>query len=325
MTYGGAIVSIRTRDRAGNLGDIVPGFDTLAGYLTHSSYFGAIVGRYANRIGNGRFFLDGTRYQLSTNDGPHHLHGGARGFDKAVWQAEATSEGPGSGVALRLVSPDGDEGYPGTLTVQAQYRLSDGNEWSVEFEATTDAPTPLNLTQHTYFNLAGGGPRAGRGDILDHQLEIGADSFTPVDSTLIPTGEILPVAGTPFDFRALTAIGRRIGDRDRQLEYAGGYDHNFVLRPGGPEPVHAARVIEPLTGRTLDVFTTEPGLHFYSGNFIEETVAGRGGEAYRRRSGFCLEAQRFPDSPNQPGFPSTILRPGERYRSRTVFRFGIEG
>ncbi len=314
--YGGVIVSLLVRDRAGTLDDVVLGFDSLAGYLEHSHYLGAIVGRYANRISQGRFTLDGKTYRLASNDGPHHLHGGIKGFDKVVWQAQPFRNAGGVGLALSHTSPDGDEGYPGTLTAQVHYLLTDRDELVVDYEATTDAPTPINLTQHSCFNLAGGG------DVLGHELMIAADGFTPVDSTLIPTGVIAPVAGTPLDFRTLTAIGARIGDEDRQLEYAGGYDHNFVLRGGGPGPVHAARVVEPTTGRTLDVFTTEPGLQFYSGNFLDGTLTGKGGYAYGPRSGFCLETQHYPDSPNQPGFPSTTLRPGEVYRSRTVFGFG---
>jgi aldose 1-epimerase len=329
--YGGIIVSAWVRDRAGGLGDIVLGFDSLAGYLAQSAYFGAIVGRYANRIGRGQFRLDGKSHRLASNDGPHHLHGGIRGFDKAVWQAEPFRNEHGAGLGLRHTSPDGDQGYPGTLTAEVRYQLTDSDELVVDYEAETDAPTPINLTQHSYFNLAG----AGTGDILGHELKIAADSFTPVDTTLIPTGEIAPVAGTAFDFRTATAIGARIGEADRQLEYAGGYDHNFVLRRGRGEGgwrggrggrgelIHAVHVVEPRTGRTLDVSTTEPGLQFYSGNGLTGTVRGKGGQAYGPRSGFCLETQHFPDSPNQPGFPSTILRPGEQYRSRTVFGFGV--
>ncbi len=318
MNYGGTIVSLSVRDRAGSLGDVVLGFDSLAGYLKHSPYFGAIVGRYGNRISQGRFALDGTSYRLAVNDGPNHLHGGIKGFDKVVWQAEPFSNERGVGLALRHTSPDGDEGYPGRLKAQVHYLLTDGDELVVDYEATTDAPTPINLTQHSDFNLACGG------DILGHELMIAADSFTPVDENLIPTGEIAPVAGTPLDFRTQVAIGARIGNTDRQLEYAGGYDHNFVLRRAGAGPVHAARVVEPTTGRTLDVSTTEPGFQFYSGNGLDGTITGKGGRGYGPRSGFCLETQHYPDSPNQPGFPSTILRPGQVYRSQTVFAFGVQ-
>jgi aldose 1-epimerase len=225
------------------------------------------------------------------------------------------------GLALRHISPDGDEGYPGTLTVRVRYQLTDEDELEVDYEAATDAPTPVNLTQHSYFNLAG----SDSGDILGHELMIRADRFTPLDSSLIPTGAIAPVANTPLDFRTPTVIGARIDDRDSQLENAGGYDHNFVLRRGAPGLVHAARVVDSATGRTLDVSTTEPGLQFYSGNALTGPITGKGGQAYGHRSGFCLETQHYPDSPNQPGFPSTILRPGERYASRTVFAFGIQG
>jgi aldose 1-epimerase len=311
--YGGIIVSLQVRDRDGNLGDVVLGFDALADYLNQSSYVGAVVGRYANRIAKGQFTLDGRTFRLALNDGANHLHGGIKGFDKVVWRPEPFEDDRGVGLALRHISPDGDEGYPGTLTVLVRYQLSDEDELEVEYEAFTDAPTPVNLTQHSYFNLAG----ADSGDILGHQLMIRADRFTPVDSGLIPTGAIAPVANTPFDFRTPTAIGARIGEADLQLESAGGYDHTFVLRRGAPGLVHAARVVESSTGRTLDVSTTEPGLHFYSGNSLD-------GQPHPRRWGFSLETQHYPDSPNHPEFPSTILRPGERYTSRTVFAFGIQ-
>ena len=319
MNYGAAIVSLRVKDRAGNPDDIVLGFDSLEGYLTHTHYFGAVVGRYANRIGRGRFELDGTRYRLPINDEPHHLHGGTRGFDRVVWKCEPFRDDRGGGVALRHTSPDGDQGYPGRLDVEVHYLLTGASELEVDYRAATDKPTPVNLTQHSYFNLAG----AGRGDILDHQLTIDADAYTPVDCTLIPTGMIVPVDSTPFDFRAPVAIGARIGDPDPQLEYARGYDHNFVLRDEGPGLRHAARVMEPVSGRTVDVFTTEPGLQFYSGNQLDG-IAGRGGRSYGRHAGFCLETQHYPDSPNRPEFPSTLLTPGQEYHSRTVFAFGTE-
>ena len=320
MSHGAAIVSLRVPDRAGNLDDIVLGFDSLEGYLGHTHYFGAIVGRYANRIARGRFELDGSRYRLSVNDEPHHLHGGTRGFDRVVWECEPFRDDRGEGLALRHTSPDGDQGYPGTLEVEARYVLTGNDRLEVDYRATTDTPTPVNLTQHSYFNLLG----AGKGDILGHQLRIDADAYTPVDCTLIPTGKVLPVAGTPFDFRTAAAIGAHIGDPDPQLEYAGGYDHNFVLRREEPGLSHAARVIEPTTGRTLDVFTTEPGLQFYSGNQLDGAVAGKGGRSYGRHTGFCLETQHYPDSPNRHEFPSTILNPGQEYASRTVFAFGTE-
>jgi aldose 1-epimerase len=311
--FGGIIVSLLVRDRDGNLGDIVLGLDSLAGYLEQSSYLGAIVGRYAGRIAKGQFTLDGTPYRLALNDGPNHLHGGIKGFDKVVWRPEPFEDDRGVGLALRHSSPDGDEGYPGTLTVRVRYQLTDEDELEVDYEAATDAPTPVNLTQHSYFNLAG----SDSGDILSHELMIRADRFTPVDSSLIPTGVIAPVANTPLDFRSPIAIGARIGRADSQLEYARGYDHNFVLRRGAPGLVHAARVVESSTGRTLDVSTTEPGLQFYSGNSLD-------GHPHAHRSGLSLETQHYPDSPNHPEFPSTILRPGQRYRSRTVFAFGVQ-
>jgi aldose 1-epimerase len=323
-TYGGIILSLSVPDRDGRVADVVLGHDSLEEYISDSSYFGAIIGRFGNRIANARFTVDGKTYRLAANDGPNHLHGGRTGFDRVVWRGAPFSTDGAAGVVLNYTSPDGDEGYPGTVDARVTYTLTDRNELVVDFLATTDAPTPVNLTQHSYFNLAGGGPSAGGGDILGHELMITADSYTPVDSTLIPTGEIVPVAGTAFDFRTPTAIGERIGNPDRQLEYAGGYDHNFVLRRSGPELVHAARVVEPVTGRTLDVSTTEPGLQFYSGNFLDGSIAGKGGHPYCHRSGFCLETQHFPDSPNQPRFPSTILRPGQVYRSQTVFAFGVQ-
>lgn len=318
MTYGGIILSLRVPDRDGRLDDIVLGYDDLEGYLTDSPYFGAIVGRYGNRIANGRFTLDGETHQLETNDGPNHLHGGLRGFDKVVWDAEPLENDDGVGVIFTHTSPDGDQGYPGNLAVRVTYTLTDRNELVVDYFATTDRATPVNLTQHTYFNLAGGGRR----DVLEHELTINAHHFTPVGATLIPTGVIVPVEGTPFDFRTSTPIGARIDQGDEQLMNGGGYDHNFVLDRQGPGLVHAARVTEPTTGRVLDVYTTEPGLQFYSGNFLDGSIKGKSSRAYRHRYGFCLETQHFPDSPNQPDFPSTILRPGGEYRSRTVFAFG---
>ncbi len=322
MTYGATIVSLRTPDRGGRLGDIVLGYPTLAGYLAQSPYFGAVVGRYGNRIARGRFSLDGKAYQLATNNGPNHLHGGVKGFDKVVWSAEPAESDSSAAVTFSYVSPAGEEEYPGTLHARVTYTLTDRDELRVDYLATTDQATPVNLTQHSYFNLAGAGTR----DILGHELMIAADHYTPVDATLIPTGEIAPVAGTPFDFRTPTAIGARIDQNDVQLQNGKGYDHNWVLnRAGAAEGalVHAARVSEPTTGRTLDVFTNEPGIQFYSGNFLDGTITGKDGRVYRHRYGFCLETQHFPDSPNHPNFPSTILRPGREYRSTTVFQFGV--
>jgi aldose 1-epimerase len=319
MTYGATILSLRVPDRQGRLDDIVLGYPTLAGYLEKSPYFGAIVGRYGNRIAKGRFRLDGKSHQLTTNDGPNHLHGGAKGFDKVVWTADTSQRDSSATLIMSYTSPAGEEGYPGTLQARVTYTLTDRNELRVDYFATTDAPTPVNLTQHSYFNLAG----QGAGDILGHTLLIAADRYTPVDSTLIPTGEIAPVAGTPFDFRTATAIGARIEQNDVQLKRGRGYDHNWVLNRTDPGLVLAARLTEPATGRTLEVLTTEPGIQFYSGNFLDGTIAGKDGRVYRHRYGLCLETQHFPDSPNHPNFPSTILRPGQEYRSTTVFRFGV--
>ena len=318
ITYGGIIVTLETPDRTGRRGDIVLGYDDLAGYLAETPYFGAIIGRYGNRIGNAEFALDGQRYELAANNGPNHLHGGVVGFDKVLWAANPFARGDSVGVVFRYTSQDGEEGYPGNLAATVTYTLTVDGSLVFDYQATTDQPTPVNLTQHSYFNLAGDGAR----DVLDHVLTVRADSFTPVDSTLIPTGEIAPVEETPFDFRAPTAIGARIGAADRQLEFGGGYDHNFVLSRGGDALTHAAHVYEPTTGRTLDVYTTELGLQFYSGNFLDGSLVGKSGHVYEHRYGFCLETQHYPDSPNQPAFPSTILRPGEEYRSRTVLTFG---
>lgn len=326
MTYGGIITVLRTPDRAGRPGDVVLGHDSLAGYLApdNSPYFGAIVGRYGNRIANGRFTLDGATYTLARNNGPNALHGGLRGFDKVVWAAEPFERADGVGVVLRYTSRAGEEGYPGALAVQVTYTLTPGDALAVDYQATTDRATPVNLTQHTYWNLGGVGGPAPLGTILDHQLTLDASAFTPVDSTLIPTGELRPVAGTPFDFRTATAIGARINQPDQQLTYGGGYDHNFVLDRGGrPGLVRAARVVDPATGRTLEIATTEPGIQFYSGNFLTGSIRGKGGQVYPYRSGLALETQHFPDSPNRPNFPSTVLRPGETYQSRTVFTFGV--
>jgi aldose 1-epimerase len=323
ITYGGIITSLRVPDPRGTMADIVLGFDSLDGYLKEHPFFGAIIGRYGNRIGKGRFSLDGTEYPLATNNGPNHLHGGPRGFDKRNWTA-SLPDGK-TGVAFTRTSADGEEGYPGTLTVRVTYELTDNNELIVDYHATTDKATPVNLTQHSYFNLAG----EGTGDILGHQLTINADRYTPVDDTLIPTGELAPVEGTPFDFRQPTAIGARINADHPQLKNGQGYDHNWVLNRSGDAAGTAghlelaAKVVEPSSGRWIEVRTTEPGIQFYAGNFLDGKITGKSGRAYGRRSGFCLETQHFPDSPNKPSFPSTILRPGQEYRSRTVFTFGV--
>jgi aldose 1-epimerase len=319
MTYGASITVVRTPDRAGRLDDIVLGFDNLTGYLGEHPYFGALVGRYANRIGRGQFPLDGVTYRLALNNGPNSLHGGRRGFDKVLWTAEPFFGENTARVVLRYTSPDGEEGYPGTLATRVTYTLNARDELVVDYEATTDKPTVVNLTQHSYWNLRG----EGRGDILDHVVEIDASSFTPVDSTLIPTGEIAPVTGTPFDFRSPTTVGARIGGPNEQIRFGRGYDHNWVLDRTNGGLTHAARVVDPTTGRTLDVSTTEPGMQFYTGNFLDGTVVGKAGHVYGHRAALVLETQHYPDSPHHPNFPSTILRPGTTFRSQTVFEFGV--
>jgi aldose 1-epimerase len=321
MTYGGIIVSLRTPDRRGQLDDIALGYDTAAEYVTNPrAYFGAIVGRYANRIAKGRFALDGRTYQLATNNGPNHLHGGKQGFDAVLWRGEPFDDDRGAGVVFTYTSRDGEEGYPGTLTARVTYTLTEKNELLFDFEATTDAPTIVNLSQHTYFNLAGQGTR----DVLDHELQLFADRYTPVDETLIPTGELATVDGTPFDFRQPSRIGARIDYDHVQLRRGSGYDHNLVLTRSAEGLQPAAKVIERSTGRTMQVATTEPGVQLYTGNFLDGKSRGKQGRAYNRRYGFCLETQHFPDSPNKPQFPSAALRAGETYRSRTVFNFGTE-
>jgi aldose 1-epimerase len=315
ITYGAIITSIKTPDRNGTIGDIVHGFDSLDGYLAGHPYFGAIVGRYGNRIARGRFTIDGTEFPLATNNGPNHLHGGVKGFDKVVWEAAVM---PNNTIAFTRTSPDGEEGYPGALAARVTYQLTEENTLVINYHATTTKPTHVNLTQHSYFNLA------GDGDILSHQMLINADRYTPVDATLIPTGELAAVEGTPFDFRKATPIGARIDAADPQLKNGQGYDHNWVLTrvAAGLEP--AARVVDPKSGRTLGIGTTEPGMQFYTGNFLDGKLTGKGGRVYGRRSGFCLETQHFPDSPNQKNFPTTLLKPGEEYNSRTVFTFGVQ-
>lgn len=328
INYGGIIVSLKTPNVAGEFDDIVLGFDSLEAYLSDeyrqaNPYFGAIIGRYGNRIAGGQFSLEGESYSLATNDGSNHLHGGDQGFDKVLWQAEPFENDAGTGLVLRYTSEDGEEGYPGKLETEVTYTLTDNDELMVDYRAVTDKATPVNLTQHSYFNLKG----EGSDSILDHQLMINASAFTPVNESLIPTGEIRSVEGTPFDFTQATAIGERIEQDNEQLDFGGGYDHNFVLNrdeAAQDELVLAAKVWEPQSGRMLEVSTTEPGIQFYSGNFLDGSLTGKQGQAYEHRSGFALETQHYPDSPNQEAFPSTILEPDETYRSRTVYRFSAQ-
>ncbi len=317
--YGGAVVSVKVPDRSGKFADVVLGFDNLEGYLGNEPYFGALVGRYANRIANGRFTLDGHEYHLAQNEGKNSLHGGLKGFDKRVWRAKDASANGVAAIQMNYLSEDGEEGYPGNLSVTVTYTLTAKNELKIDYRATTDKPTVLNLTNHSYFNLAG----EGHGDILAHVVTINADRFTPVDATLIPTGELQSVAGTPLDFRSPAAIGTRIDADNEQIKLGHGYDHNFVLNRTGGGLVLAARVVEPSSGRVLEVLTTQPGLQFYTGNFLNGTVHGKGGKVYGRRSAFCLETQRFPDSPNKAQFPTVVLRPGRRFASTTVYRFSV--
>ncbi|MGQ7261857.1 aldose epimerase family protein [Vreelandella sp. V005] len=328
INYGGIIVSLKTPNLEGEFDDIVLGFDSLDSYLSEAyrnanPYFGAIIGRYGNRIAGGQFSLNGETYSLATNDGSNHLHGGNQGFDKVLWQAEPFENEAGSGLVLRYTSEDGEEGYPGRLETEVTYTLTDNDELRVDYRAVTDKATPVNLTQHSYFNLKG----EGSDTILDHRLMINASELTPVNDTLIPTGEIRSVEGTPFDFTEATPIGERIEQDNEQLAVGGGYDHNFVLdrdNAASDELVLAAKVWEPQSGRLVEVSTTEPGIQFYSGNFLDGSLTGKQGQAYEQRSGFALETQHYPDSPNQDAFPSTILEPGETYRSRTVYRFATQ-
>lgn len=315
--YGGIVVTLKVPDRNGKLGDIVLGFDNLDSYLKgNDPYLGALIGRYGNRIGNGRFTLNGVEYKLATNNGPNHLHGGIKGFDKVVWNAQPAKTRNGAKLTLTYRSRDGEEGYPGNLSVRVVYTLTNNNELKIDYSATTDKDTVVNLTHHSYFNLAG----QGNGDILNHQLMINADRFTPVDSTLIPTGELRGVKGTPFDFKQSTAIGARINQEDEQLKFGKGYDHNFVLNGRTGILRHAAKVTETSTGRVMEVWTTEPGLQFYSGNFLDGKM-GKEGKSYQIRYGLCLETQHFPDSPNKPDFPATVLRKGRIYRTTTIYKF----
>ncbi len=315
-TYGCIVVSLKVPDRNGKLDDVVLGFDNLDDYLKGHPYFGAIIGRYGNRIAKGRFTLNGVEYKLAVNNGENHLHGGLKGFDKLVWQARPLRLRNGVGLRLTYLSRNGEEGYPGNLSATVTYTLTDNNELKIDYSATTDKDTVVNLTSHSYFNLAG----HGNGDILKHQLVINAGRFTPTDAGSIPTGELRSVKGTPFDFTHATAIGARIGQDDEQLKLAKGYDHNFVLngRMGTLRP--AAKVFEPTTGRVMEVWTTEPGMQFYTGNYLDGKT-GKGGKVYQFRYGFCLETQHYPDSPNKRAFPTTVLRKGDRYRTSTIYKF----
>jgi aldose 1-epimerase len=311
-TYGGVVVSLKVPDRNGTLGDVVLGFDNLEGYVKPGTYFGAIIGRYGNRIANGRFTLDGVAYTLAKNNGENSLHGGRQGFDKRLWTATHST---GQSVELTYLSKDGEEGFPGNLSTTVTYTLTDNNELRIDYSATTDKDTVVNLTNHSYFNLAG----QGEGDVLGHRVTIRADRFTPVNKTLIPTGELRSVEGTPLDFRQPHTIGERIDSADEQLALGGGYDHNFVINRTASGLELAATVSEPKTGRVLEVLTTEPGVQFYTANSLATT--GKGGKVYSRRSAFCLETEHYPDSPNQPDFPSVVLKPGGHYQTTTVYRF----
>ena len=319
--YGALLTSLVVPDRDGTMRDVVLGYDTLEGYLGDFAHLGAVVGRFGNRIAKGRFSLDGVEYTLAVNNGPNHLHGGIRGFDRVPWQANPCETDDGPAVELTYRSVDGEEGYPGNLDAKVTYTLREDDALAVRYEATTDRATPINLTQHSYFNLAG----QGDGDVLDHVLMIDADAITPVDETFIPTGQLHPVEGTPFDFRRPTPIGLRVDDEtDEQIRLASGYDHNFVLNKKQPGALAlAARVTEPTTGRVMEVSTTEPGVQLYIGGCLGG-IHGKGGKTYQPRYAFCLETQHFPDSPNQPSFPSAILRPGEKYDTRTIFRFSVK-
>ena len=317
MTYGGTVVSLKMPDRKGIYDDIVLGYDSIDGYLSDpGTYFGALIGRYGNRIAKGRFTLDGKEYVLATNNNENHLHGGVKGFDKVVWTAKPAADKKGSALELTYFSKDGEEGYPGNLNVKVVYTLTENNELKIEYSAAADKTTVVNLTHHSYFNLAG----AGNGDILKHQMQINADSFTPIDSGSIPNGELRKVKGTPFDFIVPTVIGARIEQADEQIKFGSGYDHNFVLNKTGQALTFAARVYEPTGGREMQVYTTEPGIQFYSGNFLAG-VKGKNGKIYAKRNGFCLETQHYPDSPNQPQFPTTTLKPNQKYSQTTIYKF----
>ena len=315
--YGGIVVSLKVPDRNDSLADVVLGFDSLDSYFTDSPYFGALVGRYGNRIAKGKFTLEGKEYTLAQNNNENHLHGGLKGFDKVLWQAKPVQTDSSVGLTLHYLSPDGEEGYPGALDVTVNYALTNDNALRIHYRATTDAPTVVNLTNHSYFNLAG----QDNGSILNHEVMLNADRFVAIDSSLIPTGELAEVKGTPFDFTQPTPIGTRIDDEHPQIGYGIGYDHCWVLSKSGNELSLAATVYEPTSGRYMEVMTTEPAVQFYSGNFLDGTLTGKEGSVYQQRSGLCLETEHYPDSPNQPEFPSTELKPGETYETTTIYRF----
>jgi aldose 1-epimerase len=318
--YGGIITSILVPDKAGKISDVVLGYDDLSGYLDKSPYFGCIVGRYGNRIANGKFSLDGEEYSLATNNGPNALHGGLKGFDKIVWQVKELPRDGNLGLELKYVSKDMEEGYPGNLDVTVTYILTEDNALRIDYLAITDKKTVLNLTNHSYFNLKD----AGASPILDHFIKLNADKFTPVDETLIPTGELRSVENTPFDFRQPHTIGERINAENEQIKFGGGYDHNFVLHGEMGQLRVIAEIFEPTSGRVMEVFTTEPGVQFYTGNFLDGSITGKNGNVYQHRHGFCLETQHYPDSPNKPEFPSTILEPGQKYQSTTIYKFSVK-
>lgn len=317
LDYGGIVVALKVPDKKGIMGDVVLGFDTLNDYVAKSPYFGCLVGRYGNRIADAKFVLNGKTYTLAANNGPNSLHGGIKGFDKVVWASTTKMTANGPALGLNYVSKDGEEGFPGKLSVTTVYTLTDDNALSLEFTAVTDKDTIVNLTHHSYFNLA------GKGDVLDHVVMVNADRFTPVNDKLIPTGELRPVAGTPMDFRKPERIGARIDADDPQIKYGGGYDHNWVLNKRADELSLAATVMEPVSGRVMEVLTTEPGTQFYTGNFLDG-LPGKGGWVYQKRHGLCFEPQHYPDSPNQPGFPSTVLKPGQVYTNTIIYRFSAK-
>jgi aldose 1-epimerase len=317
MNYGGIVQSLKVADKNGKFDDIVLGYDDVDGYIKVTPYFGCLVGRYGNRIGGAKFNLDGKTYTLATNNGPNSLHGGVKGFDKVVWNVVKAT---GNSLELQYLSKDGEEGFPGNLDVTAIYTLTDDNELKLTFVATTDKPTVVNLTHHSYFNLRG----QGNGDILGHEVYINSDKTTPVDSTLITTGQFADVTGTPFDFRKPTAIGARIDNPDTQLQYGPGYDHNWVINNPYGQLGLQARVHEPTTGRIMEVWSDEPGLQFYAGNFLDGTITGKGGKVYQKRTGFCMEPQHYPDSPNKPQFPSVVLRPGQKYENTIIYKFSAK-